>query len=68
MYRPCIPKIWDNEESYLVENECFVSDMGNATTFEKLRKIKAWLGQPDLLLVYNVETLVMNKYGKEAIK
>ena len=48
MYRPCKPRIWDNEHSYLVEDECFISDDDQATKLDKLRLIKEWIGQPDL--------------------
>jgi len=68
MYRPCMPITMDSDNKHLNQDACFVSGQSETELAEKLEDTKKWISQPDLNIVYNHETVQMDKYGKDSIK
>lgn len=64
MYKPCTPVKLNPENKHLLQEECYVSWEDKDVFGKKLDEIKEWIGQPDLNIVYNHETVAMNQYGK----
>jgi len=68
IYKPCVPRVMEwhqNQTDY--ENKCLVERNDPTAYDKKLKEIKKWIGNPDLLLAYNLEELNLKAYGPESI-
>ena len=68
MYRPCVPVTMDSDNMHLHEDACLVSGQSEPELAKQLADTKKWISQPDLNIVYNHETVQMDKYGADSIK
>ena len=68
MYRPCEPVKMDPSTVHLHHDACLIAEKNDEEYGKRLNDTITWLTQPDLNIVYNHETVQLDKYGAESIK
>ena len=68
MFNPCTPKVMTKDEPPENYNDkCLVRNATKAAYDEKLQEIKDWIGKPNLIFVYNKESLDLRKFNDASI-
>ena len=64
IFKPCVPEVMTIEQTETdYEEKCLVRNSTREGYEQKLEEIKKYLGTPELIFVYNVEKLFLEKFG-----